>query len=260
MVADPNKLDGKQETIRFARLGFDKFKTLASDETLSDNEKIGFPDALREGFDEAIWADIRSKLPALDREGARIADIGCGCGPLPHHIIDHAVAREQTLALVDHREMLDLLPDAKGVCKVDGRFPENRGRIEQAINGQADVILVYSVLQVVAIDANPFAFLDGLMLMLSEGGEILIGDIANQSRLRRFLASEAGRQHHKAYMRTASEPDLPPFAIAEDRLDDSVVLGLVSRARAAGFDAYILPQPETLPMSNRREDILIRRP
>jgi hypothetical protein len=35
---------------------------------------------------------------------------------------------------------------------------------------------------------------------------------------------------------------------------------MLGRARAAGFDAYVLAQPEALPMANRREDLLIRRP
>jgi hypothetical protein len=43
-------------------------------------------------------------------------------------------------------------------------------------------------------------------------------------------------------------------------MDDAVVIALVSRARAAGFDAWLLPQPAGLPMANRREDIVIARP
>jgi hypothetical protein len=34
----------------------------------------------------------------------------------------------------------------------------------------------------------------------------------------------------------------------------------VARCRAAGFDAYIVPQRDGLPMSNRREDIFVTRP
>jgi hypothetical protein len=48
--------------------------------------------------------------------------------------------------------------------------------------------------------------------------------------------------------------------IEHDQIDDAVVFALVQRARAAGFDAYVLPQDASLPMANRREDILIVRP
>ena len=44
------------------------------------------------------------------------------------------------------------------------------------------------------------------------------------------------------------------------KIDDAVILGLLARSRAAGFDAYVVTQPEELPMATRREDILIRRP
>ena len=44
------------------------------------------------------------------------------------------------------------------------------------------------------------------------------------------------------------------------KIDDGVVLGILARCRAAGFDAYVLPQPPELPMANRREDVLVQRP
>jgi hypothetical protein len=37
------------------------------------------------------------------------------------------------------------------------------------------------------------------------------------------------------------------------------LIALVLRARSAGFDAYLVPQPDDLPMANRREDMIIRR-
>jgi hypothetical protein len=39
-----------------------------------------------------------------------------------------------------------------------------------------------------------------------------------------------------------------------------VVMAVLGRARAAGADAYVVPQHPALPMANRREDILIRKP
>jgi len=43
-------------------------------------------------------------------------------------------------------------------------------------------------------------------------------------------------------------------------MDDSVVFAVLARARAQGFHAWVVPQAVDLPMANRREDILIRRP
>jgi len=255
MTAKPDSVDGRRETERFARWTFDTYRLAAEDPTLSEHEKIGMPDAFRQGFGEAIWADIQAKLPGLSVRGARVLDIGPGCGELPRRLIAGAEALEQELVLIDHKAMLDHLPPSPAVRRIEGRFPDDFGEA-----GQFDAILLYSVLQTVIIEANPFAFVDAAAALLRPGGALLIGDMPNFSKLRRFLASERGQEHHKAYMRTDEAPEIPAFAPAVDRIDDGLVFGLLSRARMAGYDAYLLPQPLELPLANRREDMLIVRP
>lgn len=259
MTADPTAADGRRETARFAKVTFDRFAEMARDEALSEHERIGFPDAFRDGYDDAIWQDIRAKAPGLDRPGARILDIGPGCGPLPRRMIAAAEELGQELVLVDHPEMLEQLP-ASPVCTLaPGRFPEVLEGTALAAGG-FDVIISYSVLQIVILDANPFAFADAAMALLRPGGQLLLGDIPNVSKLRRFLNSPAGVEHHKAYMRTDQPPHLAPFEAPADRIDDGMLFGLALRARSAGYDAYVLPQPNDLPLANRREDLLIVRP
>jgi hypothetical protein len=48
--------------------------------------------------------------------------------------------------------------------------------------------------------------------------------------------------------------------IEHGRIDDAVVLSILSRARSEGYHAWILPQASLLPMANRREDIIIKKP
>lgn len=255
MPLDPKAVDGIKETTRFAKLAFDDFKRLADDKSLSDHEKIGAGDAYRAGFGEAIWADVHAKLQ-LGRPNLRILDIGPGCADLPRALIANAESLNQTAVLVDHKEMLERLPASPAVTAVEGRFPDHL----PPDGGVYDAILIYAVLQVVIYDGNPFFFIDEALRRLAPGGRLLIGDIPNISKLRRFLASEAGVAHHKAYMRTDEPPVVEAFADPADRIDDGLVFGLLARARAAGFDAYLLPQPSELPMANRREDILVMRP
>jgi len=255
-----SKADGAVETKRFAGLTFEDFRRRAADPTLSRFEKIGFPDALREGYEAEIFADIRAKLTGLQKKGATILDVGPGCSDLPRLLVEHCVSHEQRLFLMDAQEMLDQLPDAPGVSKVAGRFPRDGGALVPLMGEGADAIIVYSVLQHVFMDANPFAFLDELLGLLKPGGELLLGDIPNISKLHRFLSSEAGIVYHKQYMRTDEPPEVVTVKIEHGRITDAVVLGLVERARTAGFDAYVLPQPASLPMANRREDIYVRRP
>ncbi len=257
MTSDPTRVDGRAETERFRKMGFDRFRELALDPTLSEQEKLGAAKGHREGYDDAIWASMLALLPQLTRTGARVLDIGPGCGEIARRMIALGEANGHKLTLIDHQEMLDLLPPSTAVNGVAGRFPDDMPPVGET---GFDVIIAYSVLHYVIIDSNPFGFMDAALQRLNPGGRLLIGDIPNASKLRRFLSSEAGAAFHRAYMRTDVPPDVPAFAIAEDRVDDGIALGLMMRARMAGFDAYLLPQPDDLPLANRREDLLIVRP
>jgi hypothetical protein len=260
MPVDPKAIDGRVEPARFSGLTYEHFRNMAGDLALSANEKIGMPDPTRLGFDANILADILQKVPSLTRHGQTVVDIGSGCGTFAYRFIAYCGELEQSLVLVDSPEMLAHLPHPANVHKVVGRFPGNEALIRDQIPGGADVVLVYGVLSVVFADANPFLFLDRAAALLRGGGHLLVGDVPNASKLRRFLASEAGARYHKAYMRTEEPPSIGAFDPPTDRIDDGVILGIVDRMRRRGFDAYIVPQSESLPLANRREDILIVRP
>jgi len=243
----------------FANLGFEDFRRLAQDEALSKFERIGFPDSYRKGYEEAIFADIRAKLPALDLQGKQVLDIGPGCSDLPHMLIEYCRSHGHSLHLVDSAEMLAHLPDAEFIEKLPAMYP-NCPDFVAARQGQLDVILCYSVLHYVFVDVAFFRFLDVSLSLLAPGGQFLIGDIPNVSKRKRFFASEAGARFHQEFMRTNELPVVEFNQVELDQIDDSVVMSIVQRARSAGFDAYLVPQGGTLPMANRREDILIVRP
>lgn len=256
----PINVDGKVEPARFSGLRFDDFRRMATDPSLNMYEKIGFPAGFRQGFEEAILADILAKMPVLERHGIRVLDVGPGCSELPRLIVDHAVANQQELILLDAPEMLSQLPDGPNITKVPGRFPDDCPLLAVPAADGIDAIIVYSVLQHVFLEGNPFVFLDALLMLLRPGGYLLLGDIPNVSKRHRFLSSAAGLAYHNAYIKTGEPPEVGFNRPEPGRITDAVMLGLVERARAAGFDAFILPQPDQLPMANRREDILIRRP
>jgi SAM-dependent methyltransferase len=228
---------------------------MATDESLSPSERIGFPDEYRAGSESAIFADIVAKLPALLRDGARVLDLGSGASELARQTIEHCTARGIALVMVDSPEMLGQLPDADGVTKVEGRFPDCPELFEA---DPFDGILVYSVLQHVFVDASVEEFVEAAIGLLAHDGSALFGDIPNGSKLRRFLSSPAGAQFHRAYSGVDEDPDVE--GIEEGRIDDRLLLGLVESARETGFDAYLVPQPDSLPMANRREDLLVYRP
>jgi 2-polyprenyl-3-methyl-5-hydroxy-6-metoxy-1,4-benzoquinol methylase len=190
MTGDPPRIEGPQDTERFRRMSFDSFKALAVDASLTETEKMGGARGHREGYDDAIWASILELMPALSDQGCDVLDIGSGCGEIARRLIGLAERQGHRLTMVDHEEMLAQLPASPAVRRVSGRFPD---AMPAADGLEFDVVLVYSVLHYVLIDSNPFAFLDACMSRLKPQGRLLIGDVPNFSKLRRFLASDSGR-------------------------------------------------------------------
>jgi hypothetical protein len=244
---------------RFEKLSFADFRRMAKDESLSQYEKIGFPDSYREGKERLIFEDIKSKLGALDNSNQTVLDIGPGCSELPLMLIELCQRNGHSLILVDSEEMLARLPDERFIRKVAGYYPQCATLFAE-YRERVDVILAYSVLHYVFAESNVWDFLDQSLSLLAHGGAMLLGDIPNVSQRKRFFSTPAGVQFHQHFMQTEKLPEVEYNQIERGQIDDAVVLGLVSRARQQGFDAYLLPQRADLPMANRREDIMIKRP
>lgn len=244
---------------RFRDLTFGDFAGLARDSALSKYEKIGFPDSYRAGYEAAIFADISRKLRLPGQTGRLIFDIGPGCSDLPLMLVEYCRTAAHDLVLVDSQEMLDLLPNQPFITKVEGPFPHCKDQIEAYI-GRVDAILCYSVLQYVFAEADVFEFLDTSLELLAPGGSMLIGDIPNESMRRRFLSSKEGVAFHQRHHGPGTQPDISMSGDMKAKIDDSVVLALLARARGLGTHAYVLEQAPDLPMANRREDVIIRKP
>ena len=245
---------------QFDGLTFEDFRRRASDARLSKYEKIGFPDCYRKGFEERIFLDVRSKLTNLDSSNKVVLDVGPGVSDLPLVLAKLCERNCHALALIDSAEMLAGLPDFDFALKVPGRFPDDCADFVKSHQGQVDAVLVYSVLQYVFVDASIYEFVDQLLSLLAEGGQMLLGDIPNIDKRKRFFSSPAGVRHHQTFTGTDEQPKVRFNTVEPGKIDDSVVLGVLARCRRAGFDAYVLPQCTALPMANRREDILVIRP
>ena len=242
---------------RFKHLSFDKFRELAKAQDLSPFQKIGFPDAYREGHEARILEDIRQKLPALNRASSTIIDLGCGCSELPQMLIEAADEQQQHLVMVDSQEMLELLPKGN-YQSLAGYFPEMPALREQYA-GKADAVLVYSVMHYVLEEGNLFGFIDAAVELLAPGGGLLLADLPNINMRRRFFTSETGVASHKAFMNTDDPPEVDHLKAAPLVFDDGIVFGILQRYRNFGYQTYVMPQDPALPMANRREDILIVR-
>jgi hypothetical protein len=243
---------------QFADIGFEDFRRMATDPALSVYEKVGFPPSYRKNKEGAIFADILMKLPALQAHHKVLLDVGIGCSGLAQRIVQHCRKKHHTLIAVDSEEMLAHLPTARWLRKMPGRFPHIASL--SAWKERVDAINVYSVLHYVFAEGNLFEFLDAAVCLLAPGGAILLGDIPNVSKRRRFFASPTGVAFHQRFMKTKETPQVHFARVEPAKIDDGVIFSILHRYREFGCDTYLLPQTDRLPMANRREDILICKP
>lgn len=221
-------------------MNFEDFKILATDSSLSQEEKIGFGKGVREGQELLILNDIIDKLYIHKKYSLSILDIGSGCGDLVSNIINLCKNNNHELTLIDSKEMLDNIESTYPI-KLYGKFPF-------PILKQYDRILIYSVIQYID---NPFLFIEESCKLLKPGGKLLIGDIPNYSKAKRyFLNTQKGKE--ELLNRNIV---LSPF----NKIDDSIVLSILNKFRQQDYNVYVLPQNSFINYSNKREDILIEK-
>ncbi len=237
-------------------LTFDDFRRKARDEKLRAFEKVGRAQIHvgPENKEKNIVPDVRDKLDI--QPGGVICDIGCGCSTPARDLIDFARVNKNPLILIDSKEMLDQLPDESFLEKISCEFPICSDFIEEYKDG-IDYVIVYSVIQIVFVHGNMFRFLDKAVSLLKNGGRLLLGDLPNITKKRRFLGSEAGRRLHMEWAKTAEPPKVEWNTFKEGEFDESVVFSILQRYRGMGCETYLLPQRDGLPMNKTREDILI---
>ena len=245
---------------RFSGLNFEGFRQLALEPGLSRHERVGFPDSYRAGKEADIFDDVQAKLANLSRDGRTVLEVGPGCSALPVMLAELCERRGNQLMLVDSAEMLALLPDGAHIRKLPGAFPSALANEFDTLAGRVDVIVAYSVIQYVFTEGNLWGFIDRCMMLLADGGELLLGDIPNTTMRKRFFSSAAGEASHRDFTGRDEKPSVAFNTLEAGQMDDSTVLAILMRARAQGFHAWVLPQAPALPMGNRREDILIRKP
>jgi hypothetical protein len=242
---------------KLENLTYKKFSELASDKELSKYERIGFYNHIRRGKEGNIFKDILSKLSNLDKKNQTIIDIGCGCSDLPLILIEHCRKHKHKLILIDSQEMLDHLPNEKFIIKIAGQYPNELTDFIKEYKNKADVVISYSVFHYVFEELPYMQFIDKTLSLLSDGGQFLLGDLPNNSKKNRFFSSEAGIKFHQKNNNTKTKPILNHNEIPFNIIDDGAIFGILQRARLSGFESYLVPQSCTLPMSSRRDDILI---
>ena len=211
-----------------------------------------------------IGADVEKKLGLTP--DTTLLEIGCGPGNL---LLPLSFRVAQATGL-DHPRIVEKarlrFADAR-VHWIGGEFPNVKLEPGQ---DRFDAILIYSVMHYVADMESALAFCDAATRLLAPGGRMLIGDMPNVDRKRRFLASDAGIAFDAEWRRsqaahTTPKPGGDPFEIFNGcksigGFTDVDLLRLLAHFRARGLHAYLLAQPADLPFGHTREDILVVKP
>ena len=122
---------------------------------------------------------------------------------------------------------------------------------------QIDYIVTYSVVHTVFVHGNMYHFLDQAVSLLKHGGKMLVGDLPNISKKKRFLSSDFGIKFHQEWSGTNEIPKVEWNILQPEEMDESVIFSILQRYRNMGYETYLLPQKDGLPMNKTREDILI---
>ena len=238
---------------------FNDFASLAKKKISSAN-KVDFPDRNIDIYmREKVAVDLASCLPGIDKTGKIVLDVGCGCD-LISELVNEFMYEDDLLLLVDSREMLKNVNLDYEKClikKLPGKFP-NVPKLFKEYTGKVDYIICNSVIQYVLQEKDGyFEFIDRALSLLKSGGYLLISDIPNKSKARRFFSTKEGVKYHQKKNKTKTKP-IVKIDTNKD-IDDYDIVAILSGYREQGYDTYLLPMSSDLEFSNRREHILIRK-
>ena len=236
---------------------FEYFANL-SDMDISLTEKVGRYKNMKEK-EINIFEDIKEKLNLNDKNN--ILDIGCGCGSVVNTTIDYIQKENKQLYLNDSGKVLSqiikTIDNKSNIKFIEGKFPD----LDLEKNIKFDAIILYSIIHYIDKE-NIFNFLDSILDRLEFGGALLIGDIPNINKKRRFNNSQFGKSFNLQWgknLKSCYTSDNYPV-LDLSHFNDSLIIEIVKYIRAKGtFNAYILPQSSNLPVSYIRDDILVEK-
>lgn len=229
------------------------YKNLSISKKILPTEKAGRYKWQR-GKEKIIFKDITQKLNLKKNDD--LLDIGCGCGPLTDIIINYCSTNNINLTLCDIAPVIKILK--KNYKKYKNLKFINQEFQKVKINKKYNKILCYSVIQCVDF---PFNFVKKIILFMRKEGKALIGDIPNINKKYRFLISKFKKNYknfnHLDSIEFKNFNKFKKTTKQNTKIDDNLVLKILSFSRKLNKSSTILKQNQSLPFSFTREDILI---
>ena len=190
----------------------------------------------------------------------KLIDIGCGSGSITMHISK----KVNTVTAVDFPKILDALKarskkkKIKNINYISGNF------LNLKIQKKFNKILVYSVIHYMR-DLNQLKILIRKMLKITlPNGKILLGEVPNISKKKRFLNSKIGKKIDQSFKVDVERLNkkYPKSMNLNNKfisIDDKDLSSIIFYCNKLGADAYILPIENGLPFCNTRVNILIKK-
>ena len=218
-------------------------------------EIIIYPNVMSPKYDRSSQIFLSMMQSQKDKT---LLDIGCGTGNITLSLIDIA----GYVTVIDHPTVVSALLERCGggrtIVGYSGDF------LSRYIGPTFDKILAYSVVHYLAGEDEVLAFLRKAYGLLRPSGKMLVGDIPNADRKRRFEESQFGAAFAKAWKARANGSNEFFDAINADEnrveFDDGMIRRLMKGLGLRSKDYKVLPQPSTMPFGYTREDILITKP
>ena len=206
--------------------------------------------------EEKVPLDVAQKLDI--RSTDTVLDVGCGMGLNLFYLAE----KVSTVTGCDHENVIERLREkAKSfdnVSLLGGNF------LDIEFQQKFTKIVIYSVFPSLPNLETVYRFIDKAVASLAYDGLILIGDIANVDKKKRFLNSKRGQVFQRMWdekkLDTSFSEEIVKLQDANEKvviMNDKTILDIISYVRKRGFDGYILNQEQNLPFGNTREDVLI---
>ena len=236
---------------------FENYSKLARQHDTGNTEVAGRY-RFQASAERRIINDVIGKL-AINSDDS-LLEIGCGPGNilLP---LSYQVARA---AGIDNEAALGRLAARCGRSMHIATYPGDFLSMELP-EPLFSKVLIYSVLQYVDSLASAIRFLRRALSLLCPGGRLMLGDLPNHDKKRRFTESQSGMLASQEWSALVSDAGLHPLSgLPQDNrvlvVDDDLLLSLLKCGRTDGYESYLLPQPTDLPFGHTRDDLIFVAP
>lgn len=233
---------------------YEKYGELAKSNSNATVQNGRYP--IQATAEKRVFADVVDKLQITAQ--STLLDIGCGAGNI---LVPSSFICSQAVG-IDHPDVIKGLANRitkDNIQLLSGNF------LQLEFSHPFDRIIAYSVLHTLEDQKQIFAFVEKVISTLNPDGVALLGDIPNNDKKRRFIASKRGETFQRQW-ETALANNTEPHQLDKLRVDrvlttdDRFFSELILFIRSFGFETNWLPQKATLPFGNTREDIVIYGP